>query len=328
MSSVDYFIAKPEILKTSLTNICNYRCVMCYNPHLRHPRGFIEEDLFRRIVDQCLEAGIGQLSLGATGEPLLHPRYLDFLHLAKQGGLWVSSTTNATRLDAPTAESMIILGLNRLNLSIYSTNPQEHKRYTGTETFSQVLENIGRFLRLWSESDRTMQVNMWFLPLPGINSYKNHLSFWKPLMDRVGLEITHQLPLNWSGRVPFSGGQRISFRRDEGSWCLFFGQRQPCPDIRSYLHVLHTGDVLPCCNVPEPDTARRMVFGNIDKDQVLDIWRSEKYTTFKKAHDRKRIEEYPDCRRCSQAWRHRQLRLFPGRHLAKWLRTKMEMKPV
>ena len=312
-----YFIEKPEIIKTSLTNVCNYRCVMCYNPHLRHPRGFMEEDILRRIVDQCQETGIGQLSLGATGEPLLHPRYLDFLRLAKQQGLWVSSTTNATKLDAPMAKSMIILGLNRLNLSIYSTNPQEHKRYTGTDTFALVVENIRGFLRLWSESDRAMQVNMWFLPLPGINSYENHLSFWKPLADQAGLEITHQLPLNWSGWVAFGGGQRFSLRRDEGSWSLFFGRRQPCPDIRYYLHILHTGDVLPCCNVPEPDIDGKMVFGNIKSDQVLDIWSSEKYVSFKKAHERKRVEDYPDCQRCSQTWCHWQVRLFPDRHHTK-----------
>ena len=290
---------------------------MCYNPHLRHPRGFMEEDLFGRIVDQCLEAGIEQLSLGATGEPLLHPRYLDFLRLAKQKGLWVSSTTNATRLDAPTAESMISLGLNRLNLSIYSTNPQEHKLYTGTEVFSQILENIRNFILLWSQSDRSMQVNMWFLSLPGINSYEKHLSFWKPLLDQAGLGVTHQIPLNLSGWVAFAGGKHISLRRDEGSWTLFLGRRRPCPDIRTYLHIIHTGDVLPCCQVPEPDTARRMVFGNILKDQVLDIWNSDRYVSFKKAHDRKRIEDYPDCRRCSQAWHHWQWRFFSVRHLTK-----------
>jgi radical SAM protein with 4Fe4S-binding SPASM domain len=314
---VDYFITKPELLRTSLTNVCNYRCVMCYNPDLRHPRGFMEEGLLRRIVDQCVEAGIGQLSLGATGEPLLHPRYLEFLRLAKQQGLWVSSTTNATRLDAPMAESMIALGLNRLNLSIYSTNPQEHMLYTRTDNFAQVVENIRGFLRLWSESDRSMHVNMWFLPLPGINSYENHLSFWKPLADQVGLEIGHQLPINWSGRVAVGGGRRFALRRDMGGWSLFLGGRQPCPDIRSYLHILHTGDVLPCCNAPEPDVAGKMVFGNIDKDQVLDIWRSEKYISFKKAHARKAIVDYPDCRRCSQTWHHRQLRLFPERHFTK-----------
>jgi radical SAM protein with 4Fe4S-binding SPASM domain len=314
---VDYFIAKPEILKTSLTNVCNYRCVMCYNPHLRHPRGFMEEDLFRRIVDQCLEAEIGQLSLGATGEPLLHPRYLDFLRLAKQQGLWTSSTTNATRLDVPMAESMIALGLDRLNISIYSTNPEQHQRYTGTDTFARVVENIRGFLRLWSESDRAMKVNMWFLPLSGINSYEKHLSFWKPLTDQVGLEITHQLPLNWSGRVAFGVGQRLSLRRDEGSWSLFWGKRQPCPEIRSYLHIVHTGDVLPCCNVPEPDIAGKMVFGNMESDQVLDIWNSGKYVSLKKAHQRKRIEAYPDCRRCSQAWHNWKLRLFPERYLMK-----------
>jgi len=316
---VNYFIAKPEILKTSITNICNYRCIMCYNSQLRHPSGLMEEDLFRQIVDQCLEAEIGQLSLGATGEPLLHPRYLDFLRLAKQHGLWVSSTTNATRLDAPMAESMIMLGLNRLNLSIYSTNPQEHKRYTGTDTFTQVFENIREFLRLWSESDRAMQVNMWFLPLPGINSYEKHLSFWKPLVDKVGLEITHQLPLNWSGLVAFGGGKRISLRSDNGTWSLFVGRRQPCPDIRSYLHILHTGDVLPCCNVPEPDIAGKLLFGNIGNDKVLDIWRSKKYTSFKKAHARKAVADYPDCRRCSQVWRHWRVQLFPKRHFKRWM---------
>lgn len=298
---MNYFIEKPEIIKISLTNVCNYHCVMCYNPELRQPRGFIGEGLLLRILDECAAAGIGKISLGATGEPLLHPKFADFLIWAKQRGLWVSTTTNASRLTPEIAAMLFEYGINRINLSIYSTNPDEHRRYTGTDTFDQVVENIHSFLKQWKERGRPIKVNMWFLPLPGINTLDGHLAFWKPLADDVGLDITMQPQLNWGGVVDFTRTRRCFLSHENGRMAVHWWRRRPCPDIRYYLQVLHTGEVLPCCQIPEPDPSNSMVMGCLPSNRLMDVWQGRRFLNLKRAHALRSIRAFPACQACAQS---------------------------
>lgn len=308
---MSYFIDKPEIVKVSLTNSCNYRCVMCFNPGLKQPRGRMTADLLRRVVDACAEAGIGKLSLGATGEPLLHPEFVEFLSLAKSRGLWVSTTTNASLLTPELAARIIGQGINRVNLSIYSTTDEEHRKYTGTGLFGQVVNNIRSFLEIWKRHGRPCHVNMWFLPIPGVNSHEKHLAFWKPLADEAGLTITDQPALNWSGSVDFVRESRVRLVREGGRLTLRWMRPRPCPDIRYYLQILHGGEILPCCQIPEPDAAGSLVFGRIPDNRILDVWNGGRYRTFKLAHARCQIEGYPTCVACAQSRGTRRLRL-PG----------------
>lgn len=304
---MSYFLAKPEILKVSLTNICNYRCVMCFNPGMRQERGRMPAEKLRRIVDQCVDAGVGKMALGATGEPLLHPEFPALLAYAKSRGLWVSTTTNASRLVPELGAELLGLGIDRVNLSVYSTSDQEHRNYTGTALFPQVLDNIRAFLRLWKERGRPCVVNMWFLPIPGVNSLETHLAFWKPLADEVGLEITHQPMLTWGGSVGDAPNPRPRLVRRDRRLALRWLHRRPCPDLRYYLHVLHTGEVLPCCQVAEPDPEGHLVFGRLPEDTIEKIWTSERYLRLKRAHAARRVAGYPACPNCAQVWEPRQL---------------------
>jgi MoaA/NifB/PqqE/SkfB family radical SAM enzyme len=308
---MSYFLEKPEIIKVSLTNICNYRCVMCFNPGLRQPRGRMPAELLHRILEMCTEAGIGKISLGATGEPLLHPDFIDFLTRAKARGLWVSTTTNASRLSPELSAEILGLGIDRVNLSIYSTTDVEHRNYTGTNTFDQVVVNIRSFLAQWKERGRPCLINMWFLPIPGVNDLEKHLAFWKPLADDVGLEIAQQRMLNWSGAVDVARESRVRLGREDNRLSLRWLRRRTCPDLRYYLQVLHTGEVVPCCQIPEPDASGSMVFGRLPERHIMEIWRDERYLALKRAHARRQIQDFPICLACSQSWEPRRLSL-PG----------------
>jgi radical SAM protein with 4Fe4S-binding SPASM domain len=298
---MSYFLDKPEVVKVSLTNICNYRCVMCFNPSLRQARGRMEGDLLRRVVDMTVEAGVGKISLGASGEPLLHPEFLSFLAYAKSRGLWVSTTTNASRLTPELSAEILGLGINRVNLSIYSTTDREHRDYTGTGLFDQVVANIRAFLQLWKKQGRPCTLNMWFLPIPGVNSLETHLAYWKPLADEVGLEIVNQPMLTWAGVDDSAAWAPPRLAREGDRLALRWQRRRPCPDLRGHLMVLHTGEVLPCCQLPEPDPAGSLVFGRLPENSITEIWSSERYQAFKRAHFRRRIEGYPTCLKCAHS---------------------------
>ena len=98
MDKSDFFLIRPDSIKVSITNICNYNCIMCYMSSLKDAKGQMEDDLFFSLVHQCRDNGIGKISIGAVGEPLVHKRFVNFVQYAKSMGLWVSSTSNCSLL--------------------------------------------------------------------------------------------------------------------------------------------------------------------------------------------------------------------------------------
>jgi len=320
---MNYFLDTPQQTKISLTNVCNYRCVMCYNPNLKQERGFIDDALLYRVLDQCAEIGVSKVSLGATGEPLLHKHFLEYVRYAKSLGLWVSTTSNCSTLTHELASELIEAGLDRFNISIYSSCREEHLKYTGNDCFDQVLENVTGFLRLWHRSDRRMHVNMWFLKIPQINDYDKYLEVWKPLADEVGLPLPLKEKGNWAGKVDFCSTAPVFLERSEEHLRLAVRYRIRCPHIRYYLQVLHNGQVLPCCNIAECEGHEEILFGNAKEDSLMSIWQSRKYLRFKKDHAKRRISAYPLCRNCADI-RHTTKILLSPRNLPQRLHRLMK----
>jgi len=298
-----YFIDKPEQIKISLTNVCNYRCIMCYNPNLKQKRGYIEDDLLFKVLDECEEEGIHKVSLGSTGEPFLHKSFVKYLKYAKSLGLSTSTTSNCSVLTKELAQSLIGGKLDRFNISIYSSSPEEHKKYTGTDEFYKVCENVRYFLNLWHESKREMEVNMWFLQLPHINNYNAYLKLWGPLAEKVGIALPLKEPVNWGGLSDVPGDssslRKVWLEKNSDETNLAWNRTIRCPHIRYYMYVLHDGIVVPCCNIPEIVGCNEVEFGNIYKERIIDIWHSKRYLAFKKDLYSKKVSRYGPCRKCS-----------------------------
>lgn len=283
----NYFLPKPEQIKVSLTNLCNFRCVMCINPDLVQPRGFIAEDLVKKIIDECAEEGIPKISLGGTGEPLLHKQFTDFLAYAKSRHLWVSTTTNGSLLDPERSEAILRAGIDRIHISLYSASPDEHLAYTKTKTFETVESNLRAFLDLWAAYGKTCDVGFSFLDIQGINQKERFMSYWRPLFFRFGLSVGHHNIDNWAGL-------RIDILRPSRNL-----RRISCPQIQKYIFVLHSGDVLPCTNIMEASKGLNSYFGNVNESSIMAIWNSDGYIAFKRAHVNKMLSDYPHCMNCS-----------------------------
>lgn len=287
--TTDYFLDKPSQIKISLTNLCNFRCVMCVNPELAQPRGFIAESLIRKLVDECSREGIPKISLGGTGEPLLHNQFVDFLAYAKSRGLWVSTTTNGSLLSPEKAAAILAAGIDRIHVSLYSSSSEEHLAYTKTKTFESTSNNIRRFLQLWASLGKPCELGFSFLDINGVNQKDRFLAYWQPIFAEHGATIGHHALMNWAGKrqdLVQRGGQSF--------------MTVPCEHVRNYLHILHDGTVLPCCNIMEVGERGEVDFGNAKDCSIIEIWHSEKYLRFKRAQFSRNLQEYPTCNKCSE----------------------------
>ena len=76
------------------------------------------------------------------GEPLLHPRFLDMVRLAKERGLRAEVTTNALLLSPELAAGLRAAGLDQLVVSIDGTSAETFSRVRPGASLQRVVENV------------------------------------------------------------------------------------------------------------------------------------------------------------------------------------------
>lgn len=307
-----YFFKKPEQIKVSLTNVCNYRCIMCYNPSMKQKKGCMDEHLFRKIVDECREEKIEKLSLGSTGEALLHKQYVQFLRYAKSAKLVTSTTSNCSVLSQDISNAIIDENLlDRFNISIYSSNPIEHKKYTGLGNFEQVYENVCYFLDKWYKSGSSTEVNMWFLQLPGVNDYDSYIKLWGPIAQKYNLTLPLKDPINWGGTsgVPETSSKKFQIVTKNDIRYLSWRKKIRCQHVKYYMYILHDGTIVPCCNIPDPEGLDKLVLGNANRESIMFAWHNDISKKLKNDLYRYRVRDYKPCSRCSDVYTNKQIEL-------------------
>src|SRR3989344_4912526 len=55
------------------TNYCNLKCKFCANPIMERKKGYMDFELFKKILDESL-GFVKQVYLFHSGDPLLHPK--------------------------------------------------------------------------------------------------------------------------------------------------------------------------------------------------------------------------------------------------------------
>jgi MoaA/NifB/PqqE/SkfB family radical SAM enzyme len=126
----EYFKNHPHLVSMQLeiTSRCNERCVHCYIPH--HNKLYdMEESLFYKVLDQCREMGVLDLTLSG-GEPMCHPHFADFIRKLKEYDFTVAILSNLTMLND---EILVVMKEQHsfdVQTSLYSMNPEIHDSIT------------------------------------------------------------------------------------------------------------------------------------------------------------------------------------------------------
>jgi GTP 3',8-cyclase len=130
--STDRFGRKINYLRISLTDKCNLRCVYCMPEDITFkPRAeLLQDEEIERLVG--IFAGLGFTKFRLTGgEPTVRANVVDIVrHIAQTPGVnSVAMTTNGLMLDK-LARPLADAGLQRVNVSIDTLNPEKFKRLT------------------------------------------------------------------------------------------------------------------------------------------------------------------------------------------------------
>jgi cyclic pyranopterin phosphate synthase len=128
MTLVDSFGRKVTGLRIALTPHCNLRCTYCHHEGEVTSAGEISKETVVCVAKAAADLGVRHIKF-TGGEPLMR-KDLEEIIAGMPEDLDISLTTNGICL-AERAQSLADAGLDRVNISLDSLNPETYSRITG-----------------------------------------------------------------------------------------------------------------------------------------------------------------------------------------------------
>jgi radical SAM protein with 4Fe4S-binding SPASM domain len=273
----------PMMVVLSFTYVCNAGCPNCpyNNSEIRaayKDAVYMPEDVFKAIADECGPHG-SLLRVSGGGEPMLHPRAVEFLVYAKSKGCRVGLITNGSRFDRAQLEALIGSGVEAIEFSVDAPDEETYRVVRKLDW-----ETLNRNVRLAREiRDRTGAATR--LVASVINQENVDVEkaerYWSQLVDKVQIRKY----LTW--------GYNEDHSADDTPY-LPPEKRIPCPWLFERLNIDSRGDITLCGE----DIAFNQKFANIKERSIAEIWHGPEFTEFRRLHLERKGDQIPICSTC------------------------------
>jgi len=127
-------------MRISITQKCNLRCFYCHNEGQKKSDSEMLPEEIERVVSVGKRLGIRKLKI-TGGEPLLRNDVVEIVEKISKHMDEVSMTTNGMLL-GKYISALKNAGLDRVNVSLDSLNPETYKYVTGVNNLQHVIEGI------------------------------------------------------------------------------------------------------------------------------------------------------------------------------------------
>ena len=288
----------PFSVQLDLTYRCNEQCVPCYLDHDDH--GEMTTVEIKRLLKEMAEAGVFILTLSG-GEIFMRKDFFEILEYARELTFCIKLKTNAVLIREAQAARLRDLGVESIQVSIYSGRPEVHDAITKVAgSFRRSVAAI-RFLR--AQGLKVVIANVLMT-----ENMRDHHGV-RVLADELGVKYTLDPTI-----TPMMDGDRSildlkagvselhTLFRDEAyiSNVDEFCAPPPAPDADSMnslpcsaghtaCYVSPYGEFYPCVQFP-------LSCGNVRQQRFIDIWRnSEQLKEIRSI----RLRDLSSCSQCA-----------------------------
>jgi len=224
-----------------ISNVCNLQCTFC--PEVERGKKFMEAELFRKVATQASYL-TDVVCFHLMGEPLLHPKFSDYLDICGALGLRLEVTTNGVLLDEKRTEALLKPMVAQVNFSLQSFGDNFPERDN-----AHYLQNIFFFTQraLTARPDLYVYYRLWNEGAAGAPAANNQM-FEK---IREGLQVDfppeavhRQKAVHLKGRVYMHLDVRFEWPHPSRP---VRGTKGFCYGMSSQMGILADGTVVPCC---------------------------------------------------------------------------------
>jgi AdoMet-dependent heme synthase len=268
----------PLSVQVDLTYRCNERCVHCYLDHNDH--GEMTTAEIKHLLDQMAEAGVFILTFSG-GEIFVRKDLFELLEYARRLTFWVKLKSNAILIREREAARLRELGVESIQISIYSHRPEVHDAITLVPGSLKRSVDAIRFLK--SEGLKVTIANV--LMTRNLQDYPGVRALAAELGVACTLDPTVTPMMDGDRSTLQLGADHVALRQifrdpslvnDVAAFCAIPPEAdqstlesRPCSAGHSTCYVSPYGDVFPCVQFPLPT-------GNVRQQNFIDIWKNSK----------------------------------------------------
>jgi radical SAM protein with 4Fe4S-binding SPASM domain len=268
----------PLSLDIEATNACNLRCIMCPRDKSSKEVGYMDFEMFKKIIDECSGKGVRKIFLHKDGESLLHPMLPEFVRYAKdaKAAEILSVTTNGTLLNQELAERLLEAGLDEVSISIDAATPETSKKIKGRPMYETVERNLVNLFRM----NKTFpNISVRFIRMR--ENEKEELEFyrkWEPITQVMGSHCW-----DWGGSVEdlsVNGMKTLDL---------------PCELLWRSMAINWDGRVSICC----VDWDCQGIIGDVREESLHEIWHGPALRKIREIHLDLKANTLPACANCT-----------------------------
>jgi MoaA/NifB/PqqE/SkfB family radical SAM enzyme len=242
------------------------------------PKGFMDWDLYTSIIDEIAPTAEA-IVLHSWGEPLLHKRIFEMIAYAKKRGLWVETSTNATRLTEEAARKILAAGLDRIYLSMDGLTKETYEKVRVKGKYEEVLANIERFLDLKHELGSKIEADIQIVRLSETDAeVADFVKRWRS--SRADIINIKELD-TWGGQIDAVSGLAVEESdAAKGVPGSVNGVRKPCPNLWYHCHIHWDGVLVSCSRDYDAVTP----LGNVKNGGVIKTWHGARMRAMRRLH--------------------------------------------
>jgi len=300
-------IRKDKMVGISLdiSGNCNLNCETCCFMEKYGEKGIMSFETFNKL--EGLFSKILGVELQCNAEPLLNPNIGEIIKSIKNENrnIQISLVTNGTLLNEKTASILLESGIDKISISVDSCEKELFEKLRGGANFETVINNIRNTVNLKNKINDKCKIGIVTV------SSKSNIHQLKDLLDLIkelkvdnwvinGLEAydeeMEKVTL-YGNEINLETENIFKELKSEADKCkielllpeLKIASYKDCGLDSCLIHW--NGDVSPCSGLSYERkiysfghdlTRPKVVFGNINDENVFEIWDKKEYKIFRK----------------------------------------------
>lgn len=281
----------PYLVDAELTNVCNLRCIFCGQQAMTRAKGFMAEDTWKSLVDQCAEYGT-PIRIIRWGEPSMHPNIIDYVRYAKSKDINIHITNNGIAVSREQLQSVVDIGVDSLIFSFQGATKEQYEIMRNNKQYDKLKSTVLDLVALRGEKEKPfihISSSMTNETEAEIDAF---VAYWVNIVDSVGVGKTNLSRLSSHQIKSFEALEKLDILRKQETIKKSY---RPCSEVYQKLSVDWDGTVTCCC----ADYDNFLVVGNMNESSLRAIWNtSETLQQFRQLLDKNMHKSLTLCSTC------------------------------
>lgn len=177
------------------TAACNLSCRTCVRHSWDEPAGTMTMETYQRLMEGLYEVNsLRTVAFWGFGEPLMHPRIVEMVAMAKDLGATTEVVTNGLLLDERTARGLVDAGLDTLVVSLDGASPEAFADVRSGADLRLVRENVAGLRAIRGDNGHGPEIGISFVAMRRNVAELPHLRHLASTLGATFVVVSNVLP--------------------------------------------------------------------------------------------------------------------------------------